>query len=320
MCVKKRKEPVVLNQTELIPTNIGKLNNKQGSPFVVIFIIAIFVVGIFSLDYIVNWLNPETEVRPYIPTPTPSDTPSTPDNPEDTEDNKKYEITSDLAVVVGTNTFNSFNIDTSLNRITFNAVTQGTSSLLSNHNYYLELYSSSDILLQRIKLPNDSFVDIKNFSYDITKALSSGQIVKLSILEIKDEDYTNITLKNKVNDLDVLTCTLNNQKIEYQFTSENNIYSLNTIIVNHQVFETDTNYDELLDNYEVMKENINAESGITMNLNPSRGGFEAVINISLNDINDNTYQKTFKDLIYYKKGTEAKKIAFELNSSGYTCQ
>ncbi len=320
MRVKKRKEPVVLNQTELIPTNIGKLNNKQGSPFVVIFIIAIFVVGIFSLDYIVNWLNPETEVRPYIPTPTPSDTPSTPDNPEDTEDNKKYEITSDLAVVVGTNTFNSFNIDTSLNRITFNAVTQGTSSLLSNHNYYLELYSSSDILLQRIKLPNDSFVDIKNFSYDITKALSSGQIVKLSILEIKDEDYTSITLKNKVNDLDVLTCTLNNQKIEYQFTSENNIYSLNTIIVNHQVFETDTNYDELLDNYEVMKENINAESGITMNLNPSRGGFEAVINISLNDINDNTYQKTFKDLIYYKKGTEAKKIAFELNSSGYTCQ
>ena len=320
MRVKKRKEPVVLNQTELIPTNIGKLNNKQGSPFVVIFIIAIFVVGIFSLDYIVNWLNPETEVRPYIPTPTPSDTPSTPDNPEDTEDNKKYEITSDLAVVVGTNTFNSFNIDTSLNRITFNAVTQGTSSLLSNHNYYLELYSSSDILLQRIKLPNDSFVDIKNFSYDITKALSSGQIVKLSILEIKDEDYTNITLKNKVNDLDVLTCTLNNQKIEYQFTSENNIYSLNTIIVNHQVFETDTNYDELLDNYEVMKENINAESGITMNLNPSRGGFEAVINISLNDINDNTYQKTLKDLIYYKKGTEAKKIAFELNSSGYTCQ
>ena len=320
MRVKRRKEPVVLNQTELIPTNIGKLNNKQGSPFVVIFIIAIFVVGIFSLDYIANWLNPETEVRPYIPTPTPSDTPSTPDNPEDTEDNKKYEITSDLAVVVGTNTFNSFNIDTSLNTITFNAVTQGTSSLLSNHNYYLELYSSSDILLQRIKLPNDSFVDIKNFSYDITKALSSGQIVKLSILEIKDEDYTSITLKNKVNDLDVLTCTLNNQKIEYQFTSENNIYSLNTIIVNHQVFETDTNYDELLDNYEVMKENINAESGITMNLNPSRGGFEAVINISLNEINDNTYQKTFKDLIYYKKGTEAKKIAFELNSSGYTCQ
>ena len=317
---KKKKEMVVLNQTELMPTTIGTVNTRQGSPIVVIVIILIFVVGIFSLDYIVAWLNPEGEIAPVIPNnPTPG-TPTNPDNPSDQTVNQKYELTNDLSISIGTITFNSFVIDTSNNVIRFNVVTSGTSTLLATHNYYLEIYSSADILLQRIKLANDSIVQSNSYTYDITKALGEGGIAKLSILEIKDEDYNNIALTKKVDSLDALTCTLNNRTIDYLFSNSNNTYLLSKIVLKEKINETDDDYDDLLGKYETINKKYSSVDGITVNLNPSRGGFETNIEIDLNTINESTYSKDFNDLIYYKKGTEAKKIAFELTASSYNCK
>ena len=317
---KKKKEVVVLNQTELMPTTIGTVNTRQGSPSVVIVIILIFVVGIFSLDYIGAWLNPEGEIAPVIPNnPTPG-TPTNPDNPSDQTVNQKYELTNDLSISIGTITFNSFVIDTSNNVIRFNVVTSGTSTLLATHNYFLEIYSSADILLQRIKLANDSIVQSNSYTYDITKALGEGGIAKLSILEIKDEDYNNIALTKKVDSLDALTCTLNNRTIDYLFSNSNNTYLLSKIVLKEKINETDDDYDDLLGKYETINKKYSSVDGITVNLNPSRGGFETNIEIDLNTINESTYSKDFNDLIYYKKGTEAKKIAFELTASSYNCK
>lgn len=317
---KKKKEVVVLNQTELMPTTIGTLNTRQGSPIVVIVIILIFVVGIFSLDYIVAWLNPEKEITPFIPNNPNPGAPTNPDNPSDTTVNQKYELTSDLTISIGTITFNSFVVDTSNNVIRFSAVTSGTSTLLATHNYYLELYSSADILLQRIKLADDSIVQSNSYTYDITKALGEGGIAKVSILEIKDEDYNNVSLTKKIDSLDALTCTLNNRTIDYLFSNSNNTYLLSKIILREKINETDDDYDDLLDKYETINKIYSNVDGITVNLNPSRGGFETNIEIDLAIINESTYSKDFNDLMYYKKGTEAKKIAFEMGASSYNCK
>ena len=317
---KKKKEVVVLNQTELMPTTIGSINARQGSPIVVIVIILIFVAGIFSLDYIVAWLNPEKEITPFVPnTPSPG-TPTNPDSPGEQLENQKYELTNDLSISVGTITFNSFVIDTSNNVIRFNGVTSGTSTLLATHNYYLELYSSSDILLERIKLSSDSIVQSKSYTYDITKALSGGGIAKISILEIKDEDYNNISLSKKIDSLDALTCTLNNRTIDYLFNSSNNNYLLTKIILREKIYEEDVEYDDLIDKYETINKKYSSIEGVTVELNPLRGGFETEIEIDLSTVNESTYNKDFNDLMYYKKDTEAKKIAFEMAASSYNCK
>ena len=315
---KKKKEVVVLNQTELMPTNIGTLNTKQGSPIVVLIIILIFVAGIFSLDYIVSWLNPESEVTPYVPNPTPTPTPDTPED-QTKENAEKHEITSDLAISLGTVTFTSFNVNTSTNTLDFVVKSTGTSNLLVNRNYFIELYSSADILLQRIKLDNIPIVENKSFSYDITSALSTGGINKISILEIKEEDYPSINLTTNAEKVPILTCSLNNTSLEYQFASTTN-NTLEKIIEKRSITETEEDYDELLAKYENLKDELDSIEGVTVEIIPQRGGFKIEIEIDLATIPSDVYKKNFKEVHYYAKDSLAKKISFELSSSSYTCK
>ena len=53
---KKKKEQIVLNKTELMPTTIGTLDQKENGPIVAIVLIVLFVVCIFLLPYVNEWL------------------------------------------------------------------------------------------------------------------------------------------------------------------------------------------------------------------------------------------------------------------------
>ena len=60
MARKKQKENIVIQPTELVPTTIGTINTKESGPIFVIILIALFLIGIFFLDKVNDFLNNRT--------------------------------------------------------------------------------------------------------------------------------------------------------------------------------------------------------------------------------------------------------------------
>ena len=104
---KKKKEEIVLNKTELVPTTIGVLDKRENGPIVAIVLIILFVVCIFLLPYFNEWLN---GVDTVVETPTDTPSPSIDDEPNEdpAPETQYYPISSDLSIDIDGYSFSSF--------------------------------------------------------------------------------------------------------------------------------------------------------------------------------------------------------------------
>lgn len=321
---KKKKEPIVLNHTELTPTTLGSVEEKKNNPlFVIILIIALSIMIIF-LDKITAFVN--TFLNPSTVASTPASTTNNKTNTDTTDDSttdttKYYTISDSLSLDEKSLTFNNFKVDTTAKTISFTITNNGGSEkLLSANNYYLELYSEDSKLLQRIKLDNDVITDSKDYTYDVTTALKLGTINKLTLTLKELADYPNVQLLTNASKTPYLTCTKNTTSIVYYFTTnKKEEYLLSSEEVTIKFSTTSSTYSNDLKEYTTLAASYNALGGVTADLNPITSGFTFVVTIKLDTITDSIYSSYFKDKYYYAKDVQAKQISFELEASGYEC-
>ena len=313
MAKRKTKEPIVIDKTPLKATSLGNLETKENGPLVAILLVGLLVVCIISLPYIADFVQ-NYQNNKIIDTPTKK--------PDHTSDNNtKGEIPKDQAIynfeknlVITENKFNLSDFSVANNVLTFKITNVGGDvDYFKKHNYFVELFNDDKTLLQRIKFDGITI----NKSKTITLNVDAVSFTKISFIEKDVKDYPNVTLK-KVSEIPTLTCQNKDLKVIYTFsTDEDN--KLKTIETNYSYASTNKDYEQMLSRYETYATSYNSLGGVKATLIPINTGFTFKVNIDLATIPEASYTSTFTDKYYYSLDTEAKIVAFELKTSGFTC-
>lgn len=313
MAKRKTKEPIVIDKTPLKATSLGNLETKENGPLVAILWVGLLVVCIISLPYIADFAQ-NYQNNKIIDTPTKK--------PDHTSDNNTQgEITKDQTIynfeknlVITENKFNLSDFSVSNNALTFKITNVGGDvDYFKKHNYFVELFNDDKTLLQRIKFDGITI----NKSKTITLNVDAVSFTKISFIEKDVKDYPNVTLK-KVSEIPTLTCQNKDLKVIYTFsTDEDN--KLKTIETNYSYASTNKDYEQMLSRYETYATSYNSLGGVKATLIPINTGFTFKVNIDLATIPEASYTSTFTDNYYYSLDTEAKIVAFELKTSGFTC-
>lgn len=313
MAKRKTKEPIVIDKTPLKATSLGNLETKENGPLVAILWVGLFVVCIISLPYIADFVQ-NYQNNKIIDTPTKK--------PDHTSDNNTQgEITKDQTIynfeknlVITENKFNLSDFSVSNNALTFKITNVGGDvDYFKKHNYFVELFNDDKTLLQRIKFDGITI----NKSKTITLNVDAVSFTKISFIEKDVKDYPNVTLKT-VSEIPTLTCQNKDLKVIYTFsTDEDN--KLKTIETNYSYASSNKDYEQMLSRYETYATSYNSLGGVKATLIPINTGFTFKVNIDLATIPEASYTSTFTDKYYYSLDTEAKIVAFELKTSGFTC-
>ena len=317
---KKKKEQIILDKTELMPTTIGTLDQKENGPIVTIGLIVLFVVCIFLLPYVSEWFQePDQITTPPPSTTTPSD--DEPNVEEPTDDITYYTISNELTIDLKGFQFSSFAVNSTDKTLNFTITNvSGEEDLFETKNYFMELYSSDNKLLQRIKLEKENIVTSTAYSYDVSEAFKNGTINKLTLSVLQTSDYPNVSLSKDTSGTPYLTCTKENQTITYYFTEQEGTYQLNKLQEKITFQNTEGDYNTTLQNYTTLVSSLNNVAGVSTDLVPTTSGFTFELTLQLGSVSNATMNRYFTDNIYYQTNTEAKVVAFELESENYTCQ
>ena len=310
---KKKNENIVITDKELTPTIIGKLDIKQKSPVLLIFLFIIFIaVAIFLPDitnYVNSLLNGEKLNKTNI-------TNNNLEKKEDTETLEEeityYDYASDLEITY--EAFTMSNILLSENKIYFDLNNNTNKEInLEDNKYFLEIYSSDTTLIQRIKISYGVLAEhsMNSYNYDLDENVSNN-IAKLVITTKTENDYPEVNLNKSEDGSSILACKKGYEEITYTFVNSY-LVSINSII--NYPFSNTGEYITNLNNYQVMAATYNNYEGVSATLVQLDTGFTytALIDLRVADIT------LLENNNYYKYKTEAKSVKFETESNGFIC-
>jgi len=311
---KKKNVDIVITDKELTPTIIGKLDTKEKSPILLIFIFIIFIaVAIFLPDitsYVEDYLNGKSS-NPKVDNNIDKDNDKE-QNPIEGEELIYYEYGDGL--VIPNELFNVYNILKTDTSISFELSNNTDKEInLNDYKYYLEIYSSDTTLLQRIKISYGSLAagETKGYIYDLDSNVSTS-MTKLLVIEKTTNDYPEVTLEKDADGNGILKCTKNYETITYTFGNDY-LISINDI-VNYPISIND-DYTNTLQSYQVMAATYNNYGGVSSTLINNETGFTFTTLIDLR----NASITELKNNNYYDYRTLAKIVKFETESNGYSC-
>ncbi len=313
---KKDKQNIVIVDKELTPTIIGKLDKTEKSPALLIIIFIIFIaVAIFLPDitgYVESYLNGNKQNIPSNPSNNYNDNNNT-EKPNVGEEITYYDYATDLSIL--TDLFTMSNIVLSENKIYFD-LTNTTNSILNlnDYKYFLEIYSSENTLIQRIKISYDTIDSsfTKSYNYDLDDGVADS-LAKLLIVSKQESDYPEVNLSSDADGNGLLVCTKDYETITYTF-GNNLLISINDI-VNYQFNNSDT-YSMALQSYQVLAATYNNYEGVSSTLITSETGFTYTTLIDLR----NADIKNIENNNYYNYRAQAKTVKFETESNGFSCR
>ena len=308
MMAKKKK--VVIVDEELTPTVLAVKKQKKGSVIWLLFIFAIFIAVVIYLPdiavYVEDYLNPDlaTPITPNTPDDDTDD-----ENPDDVvEEVEEYQLVDGLQIEL--DNFNLSNFVIANNQISFTVTNTGTEIInFSDLDYFINLYNSNKMLLQRIMI-TDEIVTIGgsiNLVYDLTDI----NVNTIAVLEIPQDEYPSHVVATDGNGNATLTCTKGNETVNYHL-SNNQVTTIEDV---YSVPSTDANYSTLYSSYQALAATYNAIGGIDSAVTVENNILYFRTNINLSTVSAGS----FNSVIYYPINTDAKIMNFELEANGYTC-
>lgn len=303
----KNKKVVIVDE-ELTPTVLKTIKEKKGSVIWPIIIFAILVAAVIYLPdisvYLEEYLNPTTST-PNTPVDNGDDSDT---DEEDGEEVVKYNLTPELQITDNNIALSNFAI--SNNQLTFSITNSGTEILdFSQLNYFLELYNSNIMLVQRIMISDVSVASGRTTS--VTYDLTDTNISSISFEQITEDGYPSHILTTDENGNATLTCIKNYETVNYLLTN-NQVYAIEDTFV---VSATDENYSTLYSSYQALAATYNTIGGISSTVNVANNILTFRTDINLSTVSEGS----FNNIIYYPKDTDAKVMNFELEANGYTC-
>lgn len=317
----KKKEPIIINKEELMPTNLGSFKQKETGIILTVGIIIVFVLGIIFLPQIMDMVDPVNNAPiPYVPI---DDNPTNPDNPDDTPEDKVvvYELKEGLEIDEQGYTFHDFVLNTTPGTFSFVLTNHtGAANFFKNHSYYIEYYSESEELLGRTKMDVDGTSTSVKQEYSISNVTKVGLVTKISVREIDVEEYPAVKLTVNADKVPYLECSSQNHTITYFFNQTSSKYALKQIEDSFVMDNSMDSYEASLTRYTNLSNSLKNVDGIEVSLIPTVDGFEFIQEVFLDQISETNRKNYLKDFYYYPVDTDARVISFELQAQDYICR
>lgn len=310
MAKKFKAKNVKINKEEFSVTKVGELDNNQKSPIFVLVFLGIMLSVIFFLPDMEEIKKQFIEKKDYIFNNIVKEVKEKKDDETPVKENKLLSFSSDLTVSIAEGvSIDTFKLEK--NTLSFK-VTNASSNRYSfaTENYFLELYTENDTLLERIILSD--LVVLKQTSEVFALDITSTAFKKLQFVKKEVSDYPNVILEKNENDEEFLVCKNKEEVLTYKFL-KGKLVSVSSE-VNYKSDAKD--YANLLETWKKEAETLNAREGIqSIFVNT---GVNFIVNT---EIDLNTAKMDAKDrAVFYKKDELPKVIKFEMEARGFTCK
>ncbi len=313
---KKKYNNVSLEQNELTPVTIGAFESRKKSSIGIVIIIALFGLAMVFLPEISSklneLLNPASPINPPT-TPKPV-APSETEDPDTNEETKFYPFSEGLEIKGEEINLSDFELDKEEGILKYSVINaSNTYQDIEALNYYLEIYTSEKVLIERVKLVHELNLAsgaFKTVNSSISKEGASS-LDYLVLVKKSTSDYPPVNLANTEEGGATLTCTKEHEKAVYKFIDSK------LTEMSHEYRYENSNEDYLEVSEEAKKESssINNKSGITSTYFEYEGGFNITSVVNLNEASRGYifHADTFK------LDTEPKVVKFEMEAQNFKC-
>ena len=310
----KKNQKIEVENIELKPQVIGKIEKKKNNTGRVLIIFIVFVLTIIFLPEITIFLNNMLgmKISPTI-VDNKEEKENKPTNNEITIDNEieyilfneNTEINKDDYIV---NNFSLIN-----NQLSFNIENTLDKSLdLSKDLLYLETYNESKTLIERFKIDLEPMGAKKSQAVKVN--LTNPNIYYVAFVSKTTNDYPVVDLNKNDLGYAIMTCKSNNDTIIYTFKNDELVTVKEEVIYNFNVL--DQNYSSEFSKYQSKCTNYDVINGVNTSFNNSTNGFTAVIEVDMAILEKDKIDEKY----YYSYKEVPKVIKFEMETYGYKCE
>ena len=306
---KNKFSNVVIKDEELTPTTIGVYSNKTKNPITLMLLIAAFIAIVIFMPDIQNYVNK------YMGKTTNNNSSSNSgsnnshisdnDDNNDTKKTDKYDIATIGNVETSDYDLKNIKLDGTTMSFTFVNKTKGAFDL---SDYYLELYSSDNTFVGRVKVSNDTIElnDSEDYSYTI---LSNAKLFSFDKKTLSD--YPEVTLNYNENNEANYICKNGSRRYTYQFIDN----QLTRVLFVYNLENTVANYYEEYASYENKSNTLGLIPGVTASFSSTLSNFNFNLNV---DLTTADISKLDDDNIYKSK-TTPKEVKFKAEAQGFSC-
>ncbi len=305
---------VKINKEDLTITKIGEMTNAEQSSLFVVAFFGILFLFIVALPLVVNLVKGNNEKMDYSVT-TPKKNEEKPEKPEEEKPNdiSYYLFQSSLSIPLEEGiTVHHFTLDNQT--VSFTITNNNASKFyFSKHNYFMELYSEENTLLERIILLKDSISTEEsiNYAYKVSESTATN-MKKIMFVEKEISDYPNIALEKNEAGEEALVCIKDYDMITYTFKNQE-LISIQDVV---NFPNTGNEYEKNYNDWKNKNTAYGIVSGVTSTFIDSGNGFIVTTVIHLEDAK----VKELENEYYYEKGTPAKVVKFEMEARGFQCK
>ncbi len=310
----KKNQKIEVENIELKPQVIGKIEKKKNNIGRVLIIFIVFIFTIIFLPEITIFLNNKLgmKISPTI-VDNKEETDNKPNNNNPTSNNEieyilfneNTEIKKDDYIV---NSFSLIN-----NQLSFNIQNSLDKSLdLSKDLLYLETYNESKTLIERFKIDLEPMGAKKSQSVKVI--LTNPNIYYVSFVSKTTNDYPVVDLTKNDLGYATMTCKSGNDTIIYTFKNDELVTVKEEVIYNFNVL--DQNYSSEFSKYQSKCANYDVINGVNTSFNNSTNGFTAVIEVDMAILEKDKLDEKY----YYSYKEVPKVIKFEMETYGYKCE
>lgn len=296
---------VKIDATDLAVTKIGEMPSADKSPIFIIFVFGIFILFVFFLPDVVGYFNKDEGGTISSTTENKKSEGEILDEQEITY----YDISSTLSIDLdGGLVANNFKLADS--KLSFDITNNGISKYyFSKKNYFAELYSSDNTLIERVILDKDSVAKdtTKSYSYSLFSS-NVTNITKISFITKDISDYPAITLND-----DKLICSNKNESITYEF-KEDKLVKINDSYT-YLKPTSEILYQNDVSSWQNKVAKYNTLNGVTSTFTASSTGFVVDTTIDLKEASISNFESDY----YYEYETLAKVVSFEMAARGFNC-
>jgi len=290
---------------------------KDANPIVALLIIALFVVVIFFLPTISKKLG---NIKDFNFSFNTNKTTNTNNQQNEDKKNMKYKLNDSLnAAQIGGLSISQLGVGEEYGEtfITFTIINKSSESYVFNKKYYINLYNG-DKLLYRALIYSDSMNAIGSYaSAELKLPIRSNiksQINQFDVSEIETGKYNSLSVTKEEGEFKVLTCTYQNNEINYYFLDDHLAKIYETIEeeskANNNYLSKRNSAIEMVNKYQSL--------GLNSHIEERESSFKVINDLDLREIQNITLSSINKHR-YFEYGESSKIIYFEMLAMAYSC-
>ena len=304
------RKKIELENIELQPQIIGHTYKKKSNVGRIIFMLIVLFAVVYYIDDVTIFINNLLGINSSenITENANKHNIDLPDSNANKDQVEYKELSDNLSFQNNNLTFENFKYEN--NKLTFQVTNKTNNNInVKDKKIFIETYDALENkkLIDTYKLNIDTINSNNNINYEIE---IKNDFKVLSIIEKSVDNYPNVSLVTNSDGIATLSCTKENDKIDYgdSLKEISHYYSYNGI--------NEENYQTELNNYQTLINSYQNIVGVDASFSSTEYGFTATIKLDLEKVNLEKFNSSY----YYGFKEKAKVVKYEMELNDFTCK